>query len=271
MADLTSSIDISGANFLPYIQSLNAFIQEVEEENPNHLPLDWIVNQIKEHSLSYVRIGYLAAKVKVCKLWDRARNGIRFGSFQQWCEIALGKSVWQINRLIEASEVVIALTKAGFTYLPQNEAQARPLVKLWKDDLANGNLEGCGDKLVNAWDEVLRSLPQHGITASAIAEIVGGKTEQSHRIEIDHSTYETLARKAAEVGLTPKQLLKQLIEGDSPTEPDPETENFTEPDSDPTDDTPVVTQQQLQRWEEDLIALVNEGDRWVQPSLSNSS
>lgn len=253
--------------FLPYIERLSDFIEIVDYENPNHLPIEWIVNQIKEHTLGYVRIGYLAAKVKVCKLWDKTRNGVKFSSFQQWCEVALGRSCWQVNRLIEAAHVVVSLAKAGFTYLPQNEAQARPLVKLWKDDLENGHLEGSGDKLCSKWDEVLRSLPHHRITAAAIAEICGDKSAQSRRIELDGDTYDSLAKKAAESGLSPKELLKRLIEGYNPTDPEPETEDFPEPDPE-DDDDPEISQQQIQRWEEDLQALVAEGDRWVQ-SFSN--
>lgn len=256
--DVTPTFDPLYHPLPPSIEGLLEFIEDIDTENPNHLTLEWIVNEIKNHSLSYVRIGYIAAKVKLCKLWDRAKKGVRFRSFQEWCEIALGRSHWQINRLIEAAQVVINLARAGFTFLPQNEAQARHLVKLSPDEQ------------VEKWDEILRSFPHHRITASAIAEIVTGQTAKPYRIEIDSDTYETLARKATEAGLTPKELLKKLIEG-SDLEPETNPEDLPEPaESEPADQAVVISQQQLERWESDLDALVSEYDARGQ-SLSNSS
>ena len=71
--------------------------------------------------------------------------------------------VWRANQIIESAEVAIKLMKFGFTIIPQNETQARILIKLNQEEL------------IEKWQEVLDNYDPYKITASRIEKIVFGE------------------------------------------------------------------------------------------------
>jgi len=224
----------------PSNASLFDYYEDVEYEG-SKLSIEWASNEIKADLLSFVRVGIVAAKVRRYRLYQLAAE--KFSSFRDYCERALGKTQWHINRIIEAARVVLELAREGFELLPQNEAQARPLVKF------------SGDELIAKWQEVIDSCPPHRITANHVAEIVTpGAAPKQQAIKVDAEDYSQLREKAAQMGITPQQLMKKLINDCHPesevmevAEPEPELEaEVIQP----------VTAKAIALWVEDMKQLI---------------
>ena len=225
------------------------------EANAPSFNCEWLVDQFKAHSISWLKCGLVAWQAKINRLYTQ----MRYGNFKDFCELALGKSPWYVNRIIEASRVVVDLLKAGFTHVPQNEAQARPLVKFH------------GEELAQKWGEVLASFaPQH-ITASKIEEIVSNKPEAMTRnIKVSRDIYEKFAAKARLHGINPEELIQDFMES---FDPDPDDLDDYDGENEDDDDTVTeITRNALETWENDLKLLIEEHDQ-VQESqaLPNSS
>lgn len=152
-----------------------------------------ILDQLK----SWVKVGVIAHKIKVKRLYLLASHDTK--SFQEYCEKILHRNLWSVNRLIESSFVVLQLAQAGFTVLPQCEAQARPLIKFVRSG-----------ELISKWQQVVEACPPEKITAAKISEIVDLKPIKK-KINISPSLYEQLLRKAALSGKSSEELLAQLI------------------------------------------------------------
>jgi hypothetical protein len=192
----------------PSIDELVNYADELEYEG-HCLTIQWATNEIKNYSLGFIRVGLLADKVRRFKLYRMANE--KYANFREYCEQCLGKTQWHINRLIEAAKIVLELARAGFAYLPQNEAQARPLTKLW------------GDELIAKWQEVLDTAPKHRITANHVAQIVDPDyVPASQAIRVDSKFYKELEEKARESGMSAAQLVKKLVQEYEPeVEPPP--------------------------------------------------
>jgi hypothetical protein len=223
----------------PSVDDLLTFAEELDYEG-NNITFEWADNEIKNHLLSYVRVGLIAAKVKLYRTWRHASQ--KFKDFKDYCEKGLGKSRWYVNRMIEAARVTLELMKAGFTQLPQHESQARPLVKFQ------------GEDLIQKWEEVITSLPAHRITAAAISKICGEPEPEKKRVLVSSKLWEKLRLKALELNLSPEQLLEQLLDGtpdDAPQEPEEEP-------LEPLPDAAPITLEQMTRWVEDMQQLLIE-------------
>ena len=214
--DVDLSEDLSVQEILDYALTL-------EDQIPGDFSLSQVVNEIKSNSLSFVRTGLLAYKVKVYKIY---RNVHR--NFKEFCEKALGVSHWQINRNIEAARVVVELAQNGFSILPKCEAQCRPLSKF------------SGAELCDNWQSVLNTTPPHRITGKAINEALGIETT-SECMRISPEAYYIVKKKALEVGISVDKLLIETFGDDTPTQ--------------------FVDQRNLDEWEEDLQALVDEQEK----------
>ena len=214
--DLEPSEDLSVQEILDYALTL-------EGQIPGDFNLSQIVNEIKSNSLSFVRTGLLAYKVKVYKIY---RNVHR--NFKEFCEKALGISHWQINRTIEAARVVVELAQNGFDILPKCEAQCRPLSKF------------SGAQLCANWQIVLDTTPAHRITGKAINEALGIETT-SMSVQIAPKLYYRIKAQAVEAGMSFHAFLETTF-GD-----------HTE--------VQKVEPEKLDEWEEDLQALVHEQEK----------
>ncbi|MGK7914695.1 MAG: hypothetical protein AB4038_04000, partial [Prochloraceae cyanobacterium] len=129
-------------SYEPSAQSLLDYAQELEELVPGDFELSEVITEIKGNTLSFVRTGLMAYKVKVLKLYRQS-----YRSFKEFCEKAIGVTHWQVNRTIDASRVVLDLAQKGFKVLPKCEAQARHLTKLR------------GADLYHSWEDVINSYP----------------------------------------------------------------------------------------------------------------
>lgn len=230
----------------PSVDDLLTFADELDYEGRS-ITFEWAHNEIKNHLLSYVRVGLIAAKVKLYRVWEHSQQ--KFKDFKDYCEKGLGKSRWYVNRMIEAARVTLELMKAGFTELPQHESQARHLVKFQ------------GEELYEKWKEILNSVPAHRITAAKIAEIVDDNPQPpvKQRVNVRTITWEKVKQAAQEAGMTPDDYLESLL--------------------DRTLDNKVdeVTEEQLKTWEADTNQLIEEYDTQLhsgtitKPTLPNNS
>lgn len=225
----------------PSIDDLLTYAAELEAEG-HYITFEWADSEIKNHFLSYVRVGLVAGRVKLYKLYRHTHPQVL--SFAHYCEICLGKSLWYVNRLIEAARVTLELARAGFTILPQCEAQARPLTKFF------------GDELISKWQEVLDKIPSHRLTAAGIAAIVDGELKsQKRQVCIEGEIWSQLTEKAILTGMSPAQLLRKLVQEYEPEPPTEETDTASSVERDEDRVTPV-TPQQLADWIEDLQQLL---------------
>jgi macrodomain Ter protein organizer (MatP/YcbG family) len=199
----------------PSFEEIVSYISELDAEG-NNITFEWADNEIKNHLMSFVRVGIVAYKVKLYRLYRE-----KFKTFQDYCERGLGKTSWAINRIIEAAKITLRLAKAGFKQLPQNEAQARPLTKFDEETV------------IQKWQEVLNSAPVHRITATHIENVVDGeKDNPKTRLTLNKSVYQKLKRKAKKFGKTIDELLDELLGDDFEDEPQPDELQSDEPQPD---------------------------------------
>ena len=247
----------------PSVNDILTYAWELEEES-NNISFKWAEEEIKNHLLSYVKVGLVAQKVRLYRLWRHAEENYK--SFKEYCEKGLGKSYWAIKKIIEAARVTMELAQAGFTQLPQYEAQARPLTKF------------SGETLIEKWNEVVKSAPAHRITANHVSEIVDGEPQNpKKRITLPQDTYKELVEKARCAGKKPEELLKELLENYEPLDDDYELEAQTpeivEDELNKTETEMAPTEQELENWLLDMKSLLAEhyGLSFSPSPINNSS
>lgn len=241
----------------PSIDDVLTYASELEEEG-NNITFKWADHEIKNHLLSYVRVGLVAYKVKLYRLYRHSQQ--KFKTFQEYCEKGLGKSPWVVNKLINAANITLELAKAGFTQLPQCEAQARPLTKF------------TGDTLTKKWQEVIDSTPPHRITATHVSTIVDDEPQNpKKRVSIDKNTYNALAKKANAAGMTAEELLRELVDNYNPQPEEPQEDKDNPEESDDPEAIEPVTPAELEKWLLDTQQLLIEHYGLSFSPISNSS
>jgi hypothetical protein len=197
LADLQSECDwigIEESDILEYSRELSYAFPGVSFE--------WAHTQIQNNLNGWVKSGLVAYQVKYRKLWQQAAD--KYTDFADYCKRGLGRSVWYIDRLIDAAKVVSYLAERGFKVLPSCEAQARPLVKMFKD--------GSND-VFDCWREVVGQLSAEKITADRVAAIVNPESaEKQLSKKISKATTERAAQVAAEQGLDINELINHLLD-----------------------------------------------------------
>lgn len=188
--------------------------------------LQQLTDDLKCEIHSYIKAGVIAHNLKITGIWKKTTK-----NFSDFCNKFLGKSFWQIDRLIAAADVAIKLLNAGFTIIPQNESQCRPLVGLDYD------------KLQAVWEHCLNCLGENRLTATAISQIVERwgqtqiefndlpKTETKVRKELPKQTWTKLSETAKRYGMSPDEYLDLLLEkelGDVENEEETPPEEITE-------------------------------------------
>ncbi|MBD2578636.1 hypothetical protein [Oscillatoria sp. FACHB-1406] len=236
--DITEQLleNTSGASDLWLLSSGDLLSYEEEIANKfnytdsNESALEWATSEIKNQLSGFVRAGMIAARVKRLHLHLKAG----FLSFKDWCDKALKKTHWYVNKLIDAAEIVTTLLHAGFDVLPTCEAQCRPLVKLFDKKT------GSADELIEAWHEITETIPAQHITTNRINEYLGElKPPAKQRISLPKELYEKLDRQAQSKGLTVEELLESFAEEEEPSEVEPEKQ---------------------EEWQKDVQALVQQQD-----------
>ncbi|ANV89223.1 hypothetical protein [Picosynechococcus sp. PCC 8807] len=216
--DLIQGADLEYApqwlrDFWDECQWLKEESDEWQDLNGDYSAMDF-VTEFRKQSYGYIKAGIIAHQIRTKRVYAKISQ-----SFTAFCEKWLGRSIWQVNRIIDAAGVAIRLIGMGFTELPATESQCRPLVKLIDFDLEN------------VWSRVCRFIPEKDRTAKNIEAIAcrlsdvdpdyQGKAP-SKRIELPREQWDLLTEKAARYGMKPKKYLEILLQkdlGDEPTDP----------------------------------------------------
>lgn len=204
------------------IQELIDYAIELDDQIEGDFNLGSLVFEIRNNTLSFVRTGLIAFKIKSLKLHKN-----QFSSFARFCIEALGITHWQINRTIQASRTVLELIHNGFEILPRNEAQCRELSQY------------VGSELVRVWQEITAEIPPHKITARSIHEYLHPTEEfeeEDTTIKLPRKLYSCIYSLAVDAGMSIVELLEDTFIG------------HVEP-------VPIGT---TLRWEEDYQNLVSE-------------
>ena len=204
------------------IQELIDYATDLEDQIEGDFDLGSLVFDIRNNTLSFVRTGLIAFKIKSLKLYKK-----EYGSFRMFCLQALGITHWQINRTIQASRIVLELIHNGFEILPRNEAQCRELSQY------------VGSELVRVWREITAEIPPHKITARTIHEYLNPEEEfeeEDTTIKLPRKLYSCILSLAVDAGMSIVELLEETFIGH-------------------VEAVPIGT---TLRWEEDLKNLVSE-------------
>lgn len=171
----------------------------LEDQIEGDFDLDYLVFEIRSNTLSFVRTGLAAFKIKALKLYKN-----QFGSFRSFCTEALGVTHWQINRTIQAARTVLELIHNGFEILPRNEAQCRELSQY------------VGSELVRVWREITTEFPPHKITARSIHEYLNPAEEieeEDTTIKLPRKLYSYILDLAIDAGMSIVELLEDTFIG----------------------------------------------------------
>ena len=181
------------------IQELIDYAIELEDQIEGDFDLGTLIFDIRNNTLSFVRTGLVAFKIKALKLYKN-----QFGSFRNFCTEALGVTHWQINRTIQASRIVLELIHNGFEILPRNEAQCRELSQY------------VGSELVRVWGEITAEIPPHKITARTIHEYLNPEEEfeeEDTTIKLPRKLYSCILTLAVDAGMSIVELLEETFIG----------------------------------------------------------
>ena len=198
-------------------QPLLDFESEIFGEVP-HNDISILTQRIKRSFLDYVRQGIMLDTVRRYRLYKG-----QYQDFAEYCKLALGRSPFYCQKIIQAAKVCLELIKSKFKILPTSVAQALPLLKFAKVD-AYGNCE-LGDK----WQTVLDGFPASLITAAKIQDTLDENPEdRAKQVRIGGKAYELLKQKAAAAGMAVSKYLELLIGGEPPEEESPNQEEGIE-------------------------------------------
>ena len=208
--------------------------------------IDWCIANIGQSLMDWVSAGMIAKWASRYKVWQQ-----KFNSWAEFCTEGLKKEKWQVKKLIEHAEVVVALQREGFDILPKNQSQVSLLLRIAKklDCL-----------IYEVWDKVVIELPERFITARAIAGVFGMSSDYVRK-KLPIEVADRLDRQAAERGLSLEEMLAidyGLIQDDD------ELIDIED------DEVEEVEPDKIEAWQEDLEQLVAEHDRdiWLLCTLS---
>lgn len=164
-----------------------------------------------------------------------------YKTWKEFCEKELHQSHWYIDKLIKAARVMKDLILEGFTVLPQNEYQCRPLTKFW------------GQTLIENWSKVEETVPPHLITSDLINSLFAVREKKEEKwVKVPAELWEKFEYKTRQHGVDPKEALKEILDEWEGNEDDEELENY--------DDNKIeeVDEEKLNTWREDLRSLIDE-------------
>ncbi len=220
-----NDVEISQAS---HIQELIEVAQNLDSQIEGDFDLNYLVFQVLDYRLGYVKIGLIAAKVKFLKLYQNIGT-----SFHRFCQEYFHRGADYLNLLIQAADTVMELIHHGFQILPQNEMQSRALRKA---------AQKAGCEVHVAWQWVLDKIPPHKITHKTITDnILGTEPEDPPtliKVVLPIALVETILRRALEAEMGFTEFLEEMFQ------PVKNADNLSE-------------KLRQSRWEDDLENLTN--------------
>lgn len=213
-------------------------------EDSKFTKLNQITNNIKYDKLNYIKLGVQLHQVKYYQLYKG-----QYSSFREYCEQEIHYPLWRANKIIKASNVAIQLIKYGFRIIPQNEAQARPLVKLKEEEL------------YEKWQEVLDTYPFHSITAKKIQKVIyGDKSPEKGTLKLPVTVLENIENKAMENGISVGDLLTKIFQGELTVSRDGVIEKTFIKEE---DNVEKISSHMMEKWQKDLEIISHQEDNKI--------
>lgn len=172
-----------------------------------------VENELMLSQYAYIKFGLILEKVRNQCMWKKCLE--KFSDFRSFCQRKANLNIWQAANAIKSAEVAVKLSFLGFTELPRNASQALKMADL--------SIERMGE----VWGNVLKKCAGHKITALEIeSQIDPDKVAANSTLKLPTAVVDGLARQATEYGLTIKEYLKRLANGedlhDEPSQTQPE-------------------------------------------------
>lgn len=205
-------------------------------EEGKYNQLEQITNNIKYNRISYIKLGIQLYQVKYYRLYKN-----KYQSFKEYCEKGVYYPVWRANQVIDSASIAIQLIKAGFNIIPQNEAQARLLIRLDKEEL------------IKKWQEVLDTYEAHKITANRIENIVfGEQVFKKGSLKLPIQIIREIEVKALENNISVGDFISKIITGEMTIHNDGTIETKLNQKLEMLENP---TTEMVNRWEKDLNKL----------------
>ncbi|MGF1485912.1 MAG: hypothetical protein ACFBSE_02240 [Prochloraceae cyanobacterium] len=179
----------------PAIRELCDYALTMSEKIEGDFDLDYIKFEFRYNSLSFIRNGLLAFRIKSLKLYKKTHR-----NFKTYCKDILGESYSKVRRLINSARVAIDLIYAGFDILPENPSQCSHLEKF------------AGNELISKWKEVVENLGDN-LTAEKIKNFLDPPTaseELNTSVKLPVKLYNMLLREALERGTSIITIITQI-------------------------------------------------------------
>lgn len=181
----------------PVIREVIEYARGLEEKIEGDFNLDYVRFQFGYNTLAFIRNGLLAFKIKSLKLYKKTHS-----SFKRYCKEVIGRSHWQINKLVEAARVAMELIYAGFDVIPSNPSQCAPLAGY------------TGEELIEKWQSILDNFREDKITAQKIYNFLHPATAQEEldtRVTLPVKLYTSLLELAIARGQSLVGTIEQLF------------------------------------------------------------
>ncbi|MBD1939102.1 hypothetical protein [Microcoleus sp. FACHB-68] len=234
---------------IPHIDELVQFVRRLDYEPNGPDIFDYLDDRLKSDGLAFVRQGIALARMCRFNLFQHRR----FRSFKEYCQKSLNKSVSYCNRLMEAAALVLRLINLGFSRLPANESQCRPLTKIAEDW-----------ELREKWQLILdiSDTPSHKgiVTASLVADIMEVNTGKQS-VRLSPEVYKKLQRISAGCGKSIDELIDAALDAYSPDEeeePAAGEEDVTVTAVEIVTVAPVPAAEKMRIWLADLADLISD-------------
>ncbi|MGF1487532.1 MAG: hypothetical protein ACFBSE_10625 [Prochloraceae cyanobacterium] len=169
----------------PAIRELWDYAHDLSEKISGDFDMDYVKFEFRYNSLSFIRNGLLAFKIKSFQLYKKTHS-----NFKTYCKDVLAQSYSKVRRLINAARIAIELIHAGFDVIPENPSQCSHLEKF------------SGNELIQKWEDILNNLKDN-ITAEKIKNFLDPPTaaeELNTTVKLPVKLYDVLLRSALDSG-----------------------------------------------------------------------
>ncbi|NET90468.1 MAG: hypothetical protein F6K45_20615 [Kamptonema sp. SIO1D9] len=163
--------------------------------------------QIRNGFLAYVYQGISLEKISHHRAYEPEKGGDYY-SFKDYCEYGLKISVFKAKQLMVSARNTLTLICEGFEILPQSYSVAAAL----PTDITNANGDLINDlSTAEAWAEAIElSGGKPGV--KHVNAVVHPEKEAPNTVPLSDSKYKFLKEKAAELGLSIKEMMSRFLD-----------------------------------------------------------
>ncbi|NET87936.1 MAG: hypothetical protein F6K45_07555 [Kamptonema sp. SIO1D9] len=203
-------LEADGGKLPKEIEDLREFIEyEIYRGMNGKDPREFGIldNQIRGGFLAYVYQGICLERVSYYQSYLPEKGGDYY-SFKDYCEYGLKISTFKAMQLMKAARNTLILIDRGFDILPQSYSVAAAL----PSDITDGNGDLINDlSTAEAWQEAIElSGGKPGV--KHVNAVVHPEKEAPNTVPLEGSKYEFLKEKAAELGISIKEMMSRFLD-----------------------------------------------------------